>query len=102
MSNYPYKEFVEEVQSKGLNMNLEIKPLLISSKVLKYKSKFCSSYTFFEHYDNVFKLKSIAEICGYGNELDKFEKIVIDLNKNCLDGIKDLDCLHHYIQVGML
>ena len=98
MSNYPYREFVESVQSKNLDMNLRIQPLLISSKVVSL-----SFENYQEHLDNIFILVDVAKICGYDcNDLDKFVKLVINLNRNCLDGIKNLNCLHHYIQLGML
>tara|TARA_R110001592_G_scaffold66268_7_gene203286 strand:+ start:295 stop:591 length:297 start_codon:yes stop_codon:yes gene_type:complete len=98
MSNYPYREFVESVQSKNLDMNLRIQPLLISSKVVTL-----SFDNYQEHLDNIFILVDVAETCGYScNDLDKFVKLVINLNRNCLDGIKNLNCLHHYIQLGML
>tara|TARA_B100000768_G_scaffold176762_1_gene189977 strand:- start:1086 stop:1385 length:300 start_codon:yes stop_codon:yes gene_type:complete len=96
--NYPYEEFVEAVQSKSLDMNLRIKPLLISSKVVSL-----SFDNYQEHLDNIFILVDVAEICGYDcNDLDRFVKLVIDLNYDSYEGIKDFNCLHHYIQLGML
>jgi len=98
MSNYPINEFAQEIESKGLSLDIKIRPLLISSKALLLNDADVHA-----HLDNLFTLEDIADVCGY--DVEMIIDFTITLSQYMLSGdfnVENLLDVHNLLQMGLL